>query len=542
MFLSQLNVGQKLWGLTLVVFAGTALIVFVSLLSLRNSLMADRQAEIQYLVESAHSILNDFHQRNEKGELTEQEAKKAALQGIAAMRYGDSGYFWINDMKSRMVMHPIKPALDGKDLSQLKDSNGKRIFAEFSDTVAKSGSGFVDYIWPKPGASEGAPKLSFVKGFKPWGYVIGTGIYIDDVDEIYAEMAWEYGAISAGVLSVVLIFSGLIIRDITNPVKMLQQTMDLVQVNKDLTKRIDVTRKDELGNMGLSFNKMLEHFHDALSHISTSVSQLNITGREMRDISSRTNTGIQRQQQQTEFLASAMEQMLIATKEVALAAVNAADAAQNADISAENGEIRVVNIIASINNLAKDVSHSASVMDELKGDVDNISSILEVISGIADQTNLLALNAAIEAARAGEQGRGFAVVADEVRTLAKRTQEATEEIQSMIGQLQQRSVTASIAMEKGRANADQSVKEVAEAGTALKDIHQAVSRINDMNTQIAAAAEEQTAVANEMRGSIQDINDVAGNTANDSKEIQLVSVNLEKLTDQSHLLVQQFVV
>ena len=542
MFLSQLNVGQKLWGLTFVVFAGTALIVFVSLLSLRSSLMADRQAEIQYLVESAHSILNDFHQRNEKGELTEQEAKKAALQGIAAMRYGDSGYFWINDMKSRMVMHPIKPALDGKDLSQLKDSNGKRIFAEFSDTVAKSGSGFVDYIWPKPGATEGAPKLSFVKGFKPWGYVIGTGIYIDDVDEIYAEMAWEYGAISAGVLSVVLIFSGLIIRDITNPVKMLQQTMDLVQVNKDLTKRIDVTRKDELGNMGLSFNKMLEHFHDALSHISTSVSQLNITGREMRDISSRTNTGIQRQQQQTEFLASAMEQMLIATKEVALAAVNAADAAQNADISAENGEIRVVNIIASINNLAKDVSHSASVMDELKGDVDNISSILEVISGIADQTNLLALNAAIEAARAGEQGRGFAVVADEVRTLAKRTQEATEEIQSMIGQLQQRSVTASIAMEKGRANADQSVKEVAEAGTALKDIHQAVSRINDMNTQIAAAAEEQTAVANEMRGSIQDINDVAGNTANDSKEIQLVSVNLEKLTDQSHLLVQQFVV
>ena len=542
MFLSQLNVGQKLWGLTLVVFAGTALIVFVSLISLRSSLMADRQSEIQYLVESAHSIMSDFHQRNVKGELSEQEAKKGALQGIASMRYGDSGYFWVNDMKSRMVMHPIKPALDGKDLSQLKDPNGKRIFVEFSETVAKSGNGFVDYIWPKPGASEGAPKLSFVKGFEPWGYVIGSGIYIDDVDEIYAEMAWEYGAISAGVLSVVLIFSGLIIRDITNPVKMLQQTMDLVQVNKDLTKRIDVTRKDELGNMGLSFNKMLEHFHDALSHISTSVSQLNITGREMRDISSRTNTGIQRQQQQTEFLASAMEQMLIATKEVALAAVNAADAAQNADISAENGEIRVVNIIASINNLAKDVSHSASVMDELKGDVDNISSILEVISGIADQTNLLALNAAIEAARAGEQGRGFAVVADEVRTLAKRTQEATEEIQSMIGQLQQRSVTASIAMEKGRANADQSVKEVAEAGTALKDIHQAVSRINDMNTQIAAAAEEQTAVANEMRGSIQDINDVAGNTANDSKEIQLVSVNLEKLTDQSHLLVQQFVV
>ena len=542
MIFSKLSVGQKLWSITLLVFIGTAVIAMLSLFSLRTSLLQDRQLQTQYLVDSAYSTLNDFYQQSKKGVMSDTDARKQALKNISVLRYGDNGYFWVNDMQARMVMHPIKPQLNGKDLSQLADSNGKKIFVEFVDIVKQNGSGFVDYRWAKPGTENGAPKLSFVKGFDPWDMVIGTGIYIDDVDEIYYQQAWQYGSISALVILAVLILSWLLIRDIKMPIESLQATMAQVQQEKDLTQRIKVVRRDELGKMGNSFNQMLEQFRDALSHISHSVSELNITGGEMRDISSRTNGGIQRQQQQTEFLVSAMEQMVIATDEVAQAAVNAADAAQNADIAAEKGEHRVRNIIASINHLAADVTQSASVMDELKGDVSNISSILEVIRGIADQTNLLALNAAIEAARAGEQGRGFAVVSDEVRTLAHRTSEATEEIQEMIGQLQQRSDQAGTAMEKGRVDADQSVKEVFEAGEALKAIHLSVTEINDMNAQIATAAEEQTAVANEMKNSIQEINDVATNTATDSQEIQLVSENLEKLTDQSHLLVKQFVV
>ena len=542
MIFSKLSVGQKLWSITLLVFIGTAVIAMLSLFSLRSSLLQDRQLQTQYLVDSAYSTLNDFYQQSKKGVMSDSVAREQALKNISALRYGDNGYFWVNDMQARMVMHPIKPQLNGKDLTQLADAKGKKIFVEFVNVVKQNGSGFVDYQWAKPGTENGAPKLSFVKGFKPWDMVIGTGIYIDDVDEIYYQQAWQYGSISALIILAVLIFSGLLIRDIKMPIESLQVTMAQVQQEKDLTQRIKVVRRDELGKMGNSFNQMLEQFRDALSHISHSVSELNITGREMRDISSRTNGGIQRQQQQTEFLVSAMEQMVIATDEVAQAAVNASDAAQNADIAAGKGEHRVQNIITSINHLAADVTQSASVMDELKGDVSNISSILEVIRGIADQTNLLALNAAIEAARAGEQGRGFAVVSDEVRTLAHRTSEATEEIQEMIGQLQQRSDQAGTAMEKGRVDADQSVKEVFEAGEALKAIHLSVTEINDMNAQIATAAEEQTAVANEMKNSIQEINDVATNTATDSREIQLVSKNLEKLTDESHLLVKQFVV
>jgi len=542
MFLSQLKVGQKLGAITALVFAGTTIIALISLFSLRESLIDDRKIQTQYLVESAYSILDDYYQRSQAGSITEQKAKAQALQGIAALRYSNDGYFWINDMQERMIMHPIKPKLNGQILSSLKDTNGKHLFVEFTKIVSKQGSGFVDYYWPKPGKEKGAPKLSFVKGFQPWGYVIGTGIYIDDVDEIFTQKAWEYGGISLLVIMIVVFFSILLIRDIKHPIILLQETMSHVKNKQDLTKRVNMSRRDELGGMGNSFNHMLEQFHETLSHITQSISQLNNTGREMGDISRRTNHGIQRQQQQTELLASAMEQMVAAAENVAQGAVKAADAADNAEISAEKGEKMVINIVNNINNLEKDVAHSASVMQELNTDVENISSILAVIRGIADQTNLLALNAAIEAARAGEQGRGFAVVADEVRTLAQRTQEATEEIQNMTEQLQQRSHIAGDAMNKGCDSASESVKQVTIAGEALKDIHHSVTEINNMNEQIASAAEEQTAVANEMRNSIQDINEVANNTANESEQIQLVNKNLEKLTDESHQLVKQFIV
>jgi len=542
MFLSQLKVSQKLWGIAALVFSGTLLIAFISLFSLRTSLIEDRKIQTQFLVESAYSILDSYYQQYKSGQLTESEAKQNALANIRSMRYGDSGYFWINDMQAVVVLHPIKPELEGKDVSQAKDPMGKILFMEFINTVRKQKSGFVDYYWAKPGSAEPVPKLSFVKGFQPWDYVLGTGIYIDDVDEIYMQKVWQYGSISLAGIVLVVFFSIFLIRDIKNPITTLQQIMFHVQEKQDLTKRVDMKRKDELGDMGDSFNHMLEKFRDMLSHVNDSITHLNETGNEMGEISRRTNTGIQRQHQQTELLASAMEQMLVAAEEVARGAVNAADAAYRADISAENGEEMVGDIILSINDLASDVSESAGVMKELKGDVENISSILAVIRGIADQTNLLALNAAIEAARAGEQGRGFAVVADEVRTLAQRTQEATQEIQSMIEQLQQRSDTAGEAMTKGCERATLSVKQVTQAGEALKEIHTSITEINNMNSQIATAAEEQTAVANEMRSSISDISQVASNTASESEQIQRVNNNLEKLTVESHQLVKQFVV
>jgi diguanylate cyclase (GGDEF)-like protein/PAS domain S-box-containing protein len=184
-----------------VALGAMALIATLALMDERSRLMEDRAVKTRHLVESAHGVLVHFHALQQRGELTEGEAKRAALDTIRTMRYDGSEYFWINDLQPRMVMHPMMPELDGKDLSDFTDPNGKRLFVAFADTVRKNGAGFVDYLWPKPGLTQPVPKISYVKGFSPWGWVIGSGIYIDDVNHIFWDaMRWQVGIIAVAIL------------------------------------------------------------------------------------------------------------------------------------------------------------------------------------------------------------------------------------------------------------------------------------------------------------------------------------------------------
>ncbi len=257
-------------------------------------------------------------------------------------------------------------------------------------------------------------------------------------------------------------------------------------------------------------------------------------------MSIQTSVGLERQSEETEQLATAMTEMTAIAQEVANSATRAADAAADAIHAADDGQQIVCSTINCINELAQDIDEAAEVIKQLELDVENISSILDVIRGIADQTNLLALNAAIEAARAGEQGRGFAVVADEVRTLASRTQESTQEIQGMIENLQQRSHNAVSVMGRGRTQVESGVEKAAQAGDSLTAINQAVNQINDMNSHIASAAEEQTAVSEEMSLSIINISQVAKETAEGGVAVKKASESLQELSVESRTLLTQF--
>ncbi|MBU1224678.1 MAG: EAL domain-containing protein [Gammaproteobacteria bacterium] len=198
---SNFNLRSRLFMIVAVALGAMALIATLALMDERSRLMEDRAVKTRHLVESAHGVLVHFHALQQRGELTEGEAKRAALDTIRTMRYDNSEYFWINDLEPRMVMHPVMPELDGKDLSDFTDPNGKRLFVEFVDTVRKSGAGFVDYLWPKPGLTRPVPKISYVKGFSPWGWVIGSGIYIDDVNRIFWDaMRWQVGIIAVAIL------------------------------------------------------------------------------------------------------------------------------------------------------------------------------------------------------------------------------------------------------------------------------------------------------------------------------------------------------
>lgn len=315
---------------------------------------------------------------------------------------------------------------------------------------------------------------------------------------------------------------------------------DIAKGEGDLTKRLNVDRADELGSIARGFNAFLDKLQGMIREVVGSVQQVTDASEHTADIALRTNDGVQRQLSEIDLVATAVTEMTATAQDVARNASQAASAAHNADGSASHGREVVRATAETIQNLSQDIQRAVDSVQSLARDSENITGILDTIRGIAEQTNLLALNAAIEAARAGEQGRGFAVVADEVRNLAQKTQSSTEEIQHMIEQLQNGTRETVKVMEQSRARTEQSVLQAEEADAALTSITQAVSVINDMNNQIASAAEEQSAVAEDINRNVTTIDTVAKDVAKGAGEASEASASLTKLAEHQRRLINQF--
>ncbi len=333
----------------------------------------------------------------------------------------------------------------------------------------------------------------------------------------------------------------LIVNVVVKPLKLAVHAMnDIAEGEGDLTRRLDVKGNDEIAHLGQAFNKFAIKVHDVVSEVMNSVSQLSSAATELSMVTNQTSDGVARQQMETEQVATAMNEMTSTVQEVANHAEQAADAANDANSASQNGNAIVTEGISSIGSLATEITNASDVIGRLETDSENIGTVLDVIRGIAEQTNLLALNAAIEAARAGEQGRGFAVVADEVRTLASRTQESTQEIQSMIEKLQSGAHDAVEVMTASQSRATETVGHANEAGNALKSIAGSVGRINDMNLQIASAAEEQSSVAEEINQNVVRIADIAQETSGSMQQIATSSEDLARLSTRLDQLVGSF--
>ena len=348
------------------------------------------------------------------------------------------------------------------------------------------------------------------------------------------------------IIAVLAIFSGIILGTlVTLAIKrsftdVTDSLNNIASGEGDLTQRLDDSGKDEVAILSGAFNRFINRIHEMVKHVSASTQQLATAANEMSSRSQDTLQGINRQQSETEQAATAMNEMTSTVQEVARSASDASTAATEADKEANNGNSVVNLVVNEIRELASEVNTSATAINELNEDTENIGSVLVVIRGIAEQTNLLALNAAIEAARAGEQGRGFAVVADEVRTLASKTQESTQEIQQMIERLQAGAKSAVVAMEEGVGKATSTVKRAEQAGEVLNNITKAVSHIADMNTQIATAAEEQSSVAEEINHNVVTISEIAIDTANSAQQNSVSSDELSRLSSELSQLVGSF--
>ncbi|WP_207063851.1 methyl-accepting chemotaxis protein [Motiliproteus sp. SC1-56] len=539
--MNRLSIAQRIWTFALVAIIALAATIGMETLNKKNDILAAKEETTRQLVEMAHSYFEHYHDLFQAGEMTEADAKSAALGAIRALRYAGSGYFWVNDTTPRLVMHPFKPQLEGKDMRNSTDANGKYHWREFVSATRATGEGSVFYAYKGPQFDKPKAKLSYLKAFEPWGWIVGSGIYIDDVDEQFRALVVKRGLIGGAVVVLFALLALLLARSINRPLAKTAEAMEeIAHGNGDLRVRMSTQGACELARLGESFNSFADSVRGVVSEVTGASGELAQAAETMAVVSEQSRTALATHRQESDLIVTAVEEMSSTIDSVAGSAESAADQVQQALVQAQQGVSQVGASIASIQQLAAAVEEAVQRINTLEEESQNIGRILEVISEIAEQTNLLALNAAIEAARAGEQGRGFAVVADEVRSLAQRTQGATTEIQQLIDQLQSGAGGAVQTIAGGRTLAADSVTQSEQVGAALEQIATKVQSAAAINLEIASVTGEQRQAMASISVNVSNIHEALAETSEGSGQVTEVSQQLRETGQRISSLLERF--
>ncbi|HEY4744427.1 MAG TPA: methyl-accepting chemotaxis protein [Desulfuromonadaceae bacterium] len=537
------SIFSKIMGLSVLTWLVLALATtFVLDPYIRGLIMEEKKDTVRYLVEEASTILASYQKQVEAGTLTNEDARKRAAADIKQLRYDGKEYFFISDLNNRLVAHPLRPENEGKDMSAFKDADGKEIYRAF--TAAASGSpkgGFVSYRQNKPNEAKPQPKLSYTKLFQPWGWVVGTGIYINDVDADMVRVKTGIGIGLLIMLALSILLSLVIARTITRPVKeVVDSIRDIAQGEGDLTKRLPIRGKNEIGELCDWFNTFVGALQGIMTRVSASATHLASSASELQSTSKAMSRSVADLSAQSTALATAGEEMSATSSDIAANCHHAANNAGGASGKASQGAEVVGQSIVVMHAIAERVKNAADTVETLGNRSDQIGTIIGTIEDIADQTNLLALNAAIEAARAGEQGRGFAVVADEVRALAERTTRATKEIGEMIKAIQKETKDAVLTMEQSVAQVEQGSAHAAASGASLEEILEIITDVTGQISQIATAAEEQTATTREISNNVLGLNELAHHNSNAINETAIAANEVSQQAEELQRLVGQF--
>lgn len=529
MKMANVKIAYKLTALVGFCLVAITAITLIALLLNKQNLLNDRKQKTRHVVESAHSTVAYFHDQALKGNLSMEEAKEEAAAALEQARYGEGDYFWINDMEPRMIMHPYSTDLNGTDLHDYADPNGKKLFVEMTNVVKKNGAGFVDYMWSKKGTDKLYPKTSYVKGFAPWEWVVGSGIYIDDVQADFWGQAKKFGS---GILAVVLILaliSYFLSRSITRPLaravdvarnlavgdmsgkieihgrdetgQLLEAMDEMVGSMKKVSEQaqqvadgdltVEIQRRSEKDELMIALSTMVAKLLDVVSGVKVAAENVNSGSIEMSSSSQEMSQGASEQAASAEEVSSSIEEMTATIR-------------QNTANSLETEKIA--------HQASADAADCGEAVNDTVGAMKNIAEKIVIIEEIARQTNLLALNAAIEAARAGEHGKGFAVVAAEVRKLAERSQTAAAEINDLSGS---------------------SVSVAENAGKQLEAMVPNIQKTSELVQEIAASSREQDSGADQISRAIQELDQVIQQNASAAEE---TASTAEELSSQAELM------
>lgn len=515
----------------------------------RQRLLSDAKATLQSYVAVAMTTIKPLYDAAAPGD---DVARAQVIKLLSSITYGKDGYFFGYDSNTVRLFKANSPEGVGQSFKDNRDPNGVYVNRDLVK-VAKDGTHYLQYSSTLPGNTQVlVPKLGYTEYLPKWDMAVGTSVNLDGIEaqvavveakvqERMQGVVLSIVGIAVVVLLVIAAAGMLLANTILRPLNLMKANLDDIAAGEgDLTRRLSITSQDELGELAGSFNRFVDKIHGLVRQITEMTSQLTGLVNQVSDQAQRSDQAMERQRHETDQVATAINEMSAAAQEVAKSAQNAAVAAQQTDEEGQAAKRVVAGSIVKIHALVNDIRSSGVSLDSLQKDVSSIVSVLGVIRSIAEQTNLLALNAAIEAARAGEAGRGFAVVADEVRALASRTQISTQEIQSMIDRLQAGTQSAVEAMRRSSEAGDGTSAQANEAGASLDAMAQLIGTINSMNAQIASAAEEQTAVAEEINRSVHQIAVAVDSVADETQLGAQTSRSLADLGQRLGQLVGQF--
>ncbi|MFB2803003.1 methyl-accepting chemotaxis protein [Shewanella seohaensis] len=507
----------------------------------REKLIGERKTQIKEATEIAAGIVQYQLSLKEQGNVN---------QALRDIRFGTSGYFFIYDSQGKNLFHAVMPNLEGQNKIDMTDPRGTKIIVGLLD-AAKNGDGNFSFYFQKPNTNEQIEKIGYSMMIPGTDWMLGTGAYIDDIDAVVEDyrttvteqmidksyaillIALLLAAITAAVILVTA-------QRMVTPIKNMADNLnDIAKGEGDLTKRLAVKGEDEIAQLGRSFNLFVDKLQTIIGDVAHATAKVKTAANAIHDQTKVMSRQLISHNNETDQVVTAITEMSATASEVAQNTTQVAEATHAATGDVANAQRCVDASLEEISALMAQINNAASNIQSLSEQSQKINSVLSVIGGIAEQTNLLALNAAIEAARAGEQGRGFAVVADEVRNLASRTQSSTLEINEMLSELHKLVSLAVKTMEESQQSCIRSVDSSRAISESLGSVTSAVTAINDMSTQIATAATEQSSVTEEINRNVFAIQEIVNELLHSSEEAASVSqtvsqegLNLGKLVGQ----------
>ncbi|SGY97751.1 Hypothetical methyl-accepting chemotaxis protein [Moritella viscosa] len=516
-------------------------------------LRTERQKQISDAVKITQKIVQREITNAKAQNITQKQTLANVRDILKHARYGDKNlsYFFIYDSKGINIADASNEKNQGQNRFSLKDKNGVLLIQELIK-ASQSGGGFVEYVYPKPGTDTLQPKLSYSAPITGTDWFIGTGVYVDDIANdltTFSHSVWQQFytqiklAITSAIILVILtsLFMLWIAKRLAKPINdMLNTLNDIADGEGDLTRRLDIKGSDEIALLGGAFNRFTTKLQHIISAVADVTHQVSDSANNLSQQTKKTTEQLTIHNNETDQVVTAVTEMNATANDVAENVIQVADATQMATKDSLLAQNNVRTSSTAITTLVDNVEQASGYMSSLHDQSQKIDHVLQVIGAIADQTNLLALNAAIEAARAGEQGRGFAVVADEVRSLASRTQESTLEIKVMLDGLHQFVAQAVSAMKTSQETSTHAMQSSTQISGSLSAVTDAVDAINEMTNHIATAATEQSSVTDEINRNMVNIRDVVAQLLESSHETTQVSTDLSTAGEQLETLLSQF--